>query len=122
MKVCNITDLSYSVHWQTVQTVYRGINLMILKQGWIDGIGEKNKFAYGDDNAFMLNDCKYLYNMYRRYSMLNLVILPICITIVIIRYYVCVDKTTYFCTNASLLCTVGSIDVLFIAVLKKLFK
>lgn len=31
------------------------------------------EFAHGDDNAFMLNDCKYLYNMYRRYSMLNLV-------------------------------------------------
>lgn len=26
----------------------------------------------GDDNAFMLNDCKYLYDMYRRYGMLNL--------------------------------------------------
>lgn len=39
----------------------------------------------------MLNDCKYLYNMYRRYSMLNLVLLLICITlliiIIIIMYY-----------------------------------
>lgn len=34
---------------------------------------KKQEFAHGDDNAFMLNDCKYLYNMYRRYSMLSLV-------------------------------------------------
>lgn len=50
--------------------------------------------------------------------MLNLVILPICITIMIIRYYVCVDKMTYFCTNVSPLCTVGSIDALFITVME----
>lgn len=38
----------------------------------------------GDNNAFMLNDCKYLYNMYRRFGMLYLVVLLICITITII--------------------------------------
>lgn len=48
--------------------------------------------------------------------MLSLVLLLICITIMIIMYYVWADKTTYFCTNILLLCTVGSIDVFFIAV------
>lgn len=55
------------------------------------------------DNAFMLNGCKYLYTVYRRYSMLILVLLLICLTIMIIMYKVWSDKMTYFCTNASLL-------------------
>lgn len=28
-------------------------------------------FSHGSDNAFMLNDCKYLYNMHRRDGMLK---------------------------------------------------
>lgn len=130
MKGCNMTSLSYSFNWQSpappprncrdwplIEVVIHNIETVfkIWLNWWDWGNIQKQKVC-GDDDAFMLNDCKYLYNMYRRYSMLNLVILLIRIAIMIIMYYVWADKMTYFCTNVSLLCTVDSIDVFFISV------
>lgn len=101
--------------------VNRGYHLMILKHIFeLENI--KKKKICSSWHAFMLNDCKYLCNMYSRYSTLNLILLLICITIMIIMYYVWADKMTFFVQKVWLLCTVGSIDVFFIAVFWKLFK
>ncbi len=81
-------------------------------------LGER--FSCGDDHAFMLNDCKYLYNMYRRCGMLSVVSLLICITILIIMHNVLAETMTYFCTNMT--CSVGSVDVFLYCCFGKLFK
>lgn len=58
----------------------------------LNKIYENKEFTCGIDIAFTLNDCKYLYDMYRRYSMLILVLLLICFSIIIIMYYVWLTK------------------------------
>lgn len=61
-------------------------------QSWYGNSEQKYKGGGGGggagsvNNAFMLNDCKYLYNMYRRWGMLYSIVLLICITKTIISY------------------------------------
>lgn len=68
-------------------------------RGSIGEFGDKNTFfTCGDDNAFMLNDCKYV-----QYAQFNL-LTDQCNTND--RRVLCY----FFCTNVSLICTVGWID------------
>lgn len=69
-----------SIQWRLIGAIIWYIETHI----WV-GKNIEDKFACGDVNV-MLNDCKYMYTMYRRYRMLNLVFILICLSVIILTY------------------------------------